>query len=408
MDFTFSPEHDAVRRRVRDFLDTHWPAERRAYAMNDMIARDLPGLERNTANITPEEVRAFYRQLGDAGILGTGFPKEYGGVGGGHLDRYIVQSELSAAGAPYPNVGLTMVAPIFMTIGSPDFLAEYLPPLMAGEVEYCVGYTEPSAGTDLASLTTRAERDGNHFVINGQKIFSSTAHYADYYFLAARTDPLAPKHKGISLFLLDMRHPGITVMPLVANSGVRTNIVFLDNVRIPATCLLGNENEGWQYLTEALAFERYASMTSTPLVCGYNTFAELVDDAVPENLAVLAKLRADVRAADLLSLSAAWTAEDGRPPIVEAAAAKVAVSEVRHAFSRAALEMLGPNSLLSEFNEQAPAGGQFDLMYRHSVINLFTAGANDVQRDTIATVGQQLPRSRKSSKKPADVKAQAN
>ncbi|HEX7857823.1 MAG TPA: acyl-CoA dehydrogenase family protein [Sphingobium sp.] len=403
MDFKFSAELDEVRRRTRQFLDANWPKDRRAYAMNDMIARDLPGLERNSANVTPEEVREFYRKLGDAGILGIGFPEAYGGSGGGHLARYVVQSELCAAGAPYPNVGLTMVAPIFMTVGSPDFLAKNLPPLMAGEVEYCVGYTEPSAGTDLASLVTRAERDGNHFLINGQKIFSSTAHYADYYFLAARTDPSAPKHKGISLFLLDMKHPGIMVMPLVANSGVRTNIVFLDNVRVPASCLLGNENEGWKYLTEALAFERYASMASTPLVVGYNALA--LDPGLaemPENSAALARLRAEVRASDLLSLNAAWTAEDGRPPIVEAAAAKVAVSETRLALGRAALEMLGPNSLLTEFNEQAPAGGQFDLMYRHSVINLFTAGANDVQRDTIATAGQHLPRSRKSSAKPTD------
>jgi alkylation response protein AidB-like acyl-CoA dehydrogenase len=289
-----------------------------------------------------------------------------------------------------------------MTIGSTSFLAEHLPPLIAGEVEYCVGYTEPSAGTDLASLKTSAKRDGNHFVINGQKIFSSTAHYADYYFLATRTDPDVAKHKGISLFLLDMKQPGITITPLITNSGVRTNIVFLDNVRVPATCLLGNENEGWRYLTEALAFERYASMASSPLVCAYNELARLKEGPISgEDAALLARMRADTRAADLLSLNAAWTADDGRAPIVEAAAAKVNVSEVRLALSRLALEMLGPNSLLTEFSPQAPAGGQFDLMYRHSVINLFTAGANDVQRDTIATVGQGLPRSRKSTRSTA-------
>jgi len=406
MDFSFSEEDQAIRKRVRAFLDAHWPQENRAYRINDMIARDLPGMERNTANITPEEVRAFYRKLGQAGILGIGYPEKYGGSGGGHLARYIVQSELSAAGAPYPNVALTMVAPIFMTIGSPSFLAEHLPRLIAGEVEYCVGYTEPSAGTDLASLKTKAERDGNHFVINGQKIFSSTAHYADYYFLATRTDPDVAKHKGISLFLLDMKQPGITITPMITNSGVRTNIVFLDNVRVPATSLLGNENEGWRYLTEALAFERYASMASSPLVCAYNELAKLLEEPVSgEDAATLARLRADTRAADLLSLSAAWTADDGRAPIVEAAASKVNVSEVRLALSRTALEMLGPNSLLTEFNQQAPAGGQFDLMYRHSVINLFTAGANDVQRDTIATVGQGLPRSRKTSRKPDQAKS---
>jgi 3-oxocholest-4-en-26-oyl-CoA dehydrogenase alpha subunit len=401
MDFTFSAQEAAIRRRIRDFLDARWPPERRAYRMNDSIARDLPGLAANTAGVTPAEVREFYLALGSAGILGIGFPEQYGGSGGGHLARYIVQSELCAAGAPYPNVGLTMVAPIFLTVGSPAFLQKYLPPLLAGEVEYCVGYTEPSAGTDLAALKTRAVREGDGFVINGQKIYSSTAHYADYYFLAARTDPTAAKHKGISLFMMDMKQPGITITPLIANSGVRTNIVFLDDVRIPSTSLLGQENEGWRYLTEALAFERYASMTSTPLVCGYLELAALMGQAAAtEDLAELARFRAEVRAADLLSLNAAWTAEDGRPPIVEAAAAKVMVSEIRHSFSRAALEMLGPTALLSEFNAQAPAGGQFDLMYRHSIINLFTAGANDVQRDTIATAGQHLPRSRRSSSKP--------
>src|SRR5215471_13290554 len=145
MDFTFSPEDEAIRRRIRDFLNEYWPAGRRAYRMNDSIARDLPGgLERNTAGVTPDEVRAFYRALGSAGILGIGFPAQYGGSGGGHLARYILQSELCAAGAPYPNVGLTMVAPIFLTVGSQEFLEKYLPPLLAGEVEYCVGYTEPS------------------------------------------------------------------------------------------------------------------------------------------------------------------------------------------------------------------------------------------------------------------------
>jgi alkylation response protein AidB-like acyl-CoA dehydrogenase len=398
MDFTFSSDEMALRKRIREFLDDRWPEERRAYSMNDAICRDLPGMERNAIGIAPAQVREFYRELGQAGILGIGYPEKYGGSGGGHLARYIVQSELAVAGAPYPNVGLTMVAPIFMSLGNDSFLKEFLTPLIAGEVEYCVGYTEPSAGTDLASLKTRAIRDGNHFIISGQKIYSSTAHYADYYFLAARTDPDAPKHKGISLFMVDMNHPGITITPIIANSGVRTNIVFLDDVRVPATALLGDENAGWTYLTHALAFERYASVISPPLVAAYNQLAQLLPEQLSgEQAAKLAKLRAQVRAADLMSLNAAWTAEDGRAPIVEAAGAKVSVSETRLAFARTAIEMLGPNALLSEYMPQASGGGQFDLMYRHALINLFTAGANDVQRDTIATVGQGLPRSRRST-----------
>ncbi|HEX7825247.1 MAG TPA: acyl-CoA dehydrogenase family protein [Mycobacterium sp.] len=401
MDFTYPARSEQLRARLREFLAEHWPVDHRAYAMNDAVARDLAAMEFNSANTSPEEVRAFFKALGAAGFLGFGIPERFGGRGGDHLDRFVVQSELCAAGAPYPNIAMTMVAPTLLAVGSDEFLEEHIPRVVRGEVEYCLGYTEPGAGTDLASLRTRATRDGSDFVLSGQKIFSSSAHYADYYFLAARTNPDAPKHQGISLFLIPMSSPGISVTPLITVSGVRTNIVFIDDVRVPASTLVGRENAGWRYLTEALAFERYASTFASPLMQAYQAMTALDGEDGQRPDAALARLRADVRAAELLNLHAAWTAAQGRPPVTEAAASKLVITETRHLLSGTALARMGRSAVLDVFDPDAPAGGQFNLMYRHSVINLFTAGANAIQRDVIAQAGHGLPRRRR----PRDVEA---
>lgn len=404
MDFELNPELRGLRARVRAFLADAWPVERRRYAMNDSIARDIAAAHPSLPGVDDQVVSAFYRELGRAGLLRIGFPERWGGTGGGPMARYVVQWEVASAGAPFPNTSIGIVAPTLLEFGSDELVEAFLPPIMEGRCEFALGYTEPEAGTDLAGLRTRAARVDDSYVIRGQKIFSSAAHYSEYYWVAARTDPEAPKHRGISLFIVPMESDGITVTPLHTMSGIRTNIVFLDDVTIPARNLVGAENEGWRYLTHALAGERYTAISPAPVIQAlkglfqglrdvWGDHGERAGGFTTSHRGELSRLRADTRVAALLSARTAWLTHQGRPTVAEAAETKLWITELRHRLSRHALEMLGPASLLQEGHPDAVGEGQLERMYRHSFITLFTAGANDVQRDLIARVGLGLPRS---------------
>src|SRR3990172_12427580 len=202
--------------------------------------------------------KAFWRRLGADGHFGLGWPEEYGGGGKSPFYLHAFNYEMAYRRLPVPVVTLNTVAPTLMRAGSEEQKQKYLPGILRGEVEFCIGYTEPGAGTDLASLDTRAVRDGDSYVINGQKIFTTGAGHADYVWLAVRTDPEAPKHRGISLLIVPMTSDGIEVRPLYTMGGGRTNITFYDNVRVPVSELVGEENSGWHYMTTQLDFERLA------------------------------------------------------------------------------------------------------------------------------------------------------
>jgi 3-oxocholest-4-en-26-oyl-CoA dehydrogenase alpha subunit len=196
--------------------------------------------------------RQVVRQMGEDGWLGIGWPKEYGGQGRSAIEQFIFFDESMRAGAPVPMLTINTVGPTIMDFGTHEQKAEFLPKILKGEIHFCIGYTEPGAGTDLAALTTKAVRDGDEYVINGQKMFTSLAGGADYCWLAVRTDPEAKKHKGISMLIVPMDTPGIKLMPMDLMSDHDINQVFYDDVRVPASALVGNENNGWGLITSQL------------------------------------------------------------------------------------------------------------------------------------------------------------
>ncbi|HEY3703167.1 MAG TPA: acyl-CoA dehydrogenase family protein, partial [Acidimicrobiales bacterium] len=241
------------------FLDYTTEQKELRKQLRQYFARLLPDDVRSEL-CGPGEGGPLYRrlvgQMGADGWLGLGWPREYGGQGRPPTDQFIFFDEAQRAGAPIPFVTLNTVGPTLMRFGSEEQKARFLPGILAGEIHFAIGYTEPEAGTDLASLRTRAVRDGDEYVVNGSKVFTSGAQDADYVWLAVRTDPDAPKHKGISLLLVPTASPGFKVSPIVTVGGVRTNATYYDDLRVPAANLVGRENEGWRMITTQLNHER--------------------------------------------------------------------------------------------------------------------------------------------------------
>src|SRR6266436_1762841 len=248
MDFNYSPEEEKFRQEVHAWLEVNLPDDLRE-GRDEELAQD----ERWKRH------RAWHKKLYEGGWVGLWWPKEYGGRGASVIEQVVFNEELARAGAPAGvNMnGITLLGPTLMHWGTEEQKKRYLPKILPAEEIWCQGYSEPGSGSDLASLQTRAVEDGDHFVVNGQKVWTSQAQYSDWCFLLVRTDPNAPKHQGISYLLVDMRSPGITVRPLVQITGdAEFNEVFFADVRVPKTNLVGRENEGWQVAMTTLQFER--------------------------------------------------------------------------------------------------------------------------------------------------------
>ncbi|MDR3507076.1 MAG: acyl-CoA dehydrogenase family protein, partial [Caulobacteraceae bacterium] len=269
MDFEFSDEERTFVEEVRRFI---------AEEAKGPDAADVMCPERESDSIladTPARKR-FWRRLAERGYLGMSWPVEYGGQGRPGIFEYLLNEELARVGAPLIGKGVGCVGQTLIRHGSDKLKQEFLPKILKAEVEFALGYSEPSAGSDLASLRLRAEPDGEGWRINGQKMFTTSAHFADWYWLAARTDPAAPKHKGISLFLLPMRQPGITIHPIETLGEHVTNQVFLDDVWVHSDYLVGEPNKGWTYICEALDYERFTFYTFSPLEEKLKALIELV------------------------------------------------------------------------------------------------------------------------------------
>lgn len=244
MHLEYTPEQEQLRAEMRATLERVMTPERAA-AIGDNI-------EGGPA------VRDTVRALAQAGLLGVGWPKEYGGRGFSAIEQFIFSEEARRVGAPIPLVTLNTVGPTLMQQGTEEQKQRFLPAILDGSVEFAIGYSEPGAGSDLASIRTTAVRDGDDYVINGQKMFTSGAAYADYVWLAVRTDPNAKKHKGISILIVPTSSPGFSWQPLHTMPGISTFYTFYDNVRVPVSALVGEENQGWQLITTQLNFERAA------------------------------------------------------------------------------------------------------------------------------------------------------
>ena len=346
------------------------------------------------------EVAAFRRKLGAKGWFGLNWPAEYGGLGLGAVHLHLLMSEFEYWGVPGPDLTVTSIAPMIMRHGTEQNKQEFLPAIARGEMTCALGYSEPDAGTDLASLRTRAVRDGDQWVINGSKIWNSGAQRSTHEWLCVRTDPDAPRHRGISVIVVPVDSPGVRIRPLIAWSGYRTNEVFFDDVRVPVTNLIGEENHGWSYITGALDLERGALTNAGDLRRALDELQVLartprLDGSVPlENPAIrrrLAQAEADVEVAGLMGHEASSMLADGVIPTVEVSVEKVFSSELRQRIADLGIDVLGAEGLLAHRNPEARAGGRFEKLYRFAPLMRFGGGTNEVLRDVIAQRGHGMP-----------------
>jgi alkylation response protein AidB-like acyl-CoA dehydrogenase len=389
MDFEFSPDEEAFRDEIRAFVRAELPNDFGAGAYNDR--EDSP----------PElglAARAFQRKLADKGWLTLAWPKQYGGMGAGAMQQLVYNEEMSRLRAPgFGGTGVAMVGPTLMMHGTDEQRERFLGPIARAEMSWCQGFSEPGAGSDLASLQTRATIDGDDFVINGQKIWTSGAHRSDWCILLARTDSDAPKHRGISYFLMDMKSPGITITPLtnMLNSA-HFNQMFLDNVRIPRANLVGEMNRGWYVATTTLDFERSGIQR---IVFAETLLDDLVAHARVSGLAQdpqvrhrLAELRIEFTVGRILAYRVAWMQGQGLVPNSEASVAKLYSTELQSRFAVAALGMVGPGGVLARGSAQAPLGGRLSSYYLAAASYTIAAGTSEVQRNIIAQRGLGMPR----------------
>jgi alkylation response protein AidB-like acyl-CoA dehydrogenase len=346
------------------------------------------------------EVAAFRAKLGAKGWFGLNWPADYGGLGLGPVYLHLLMTEFEYWGAPGPDLTVTSIAPMIMRHGTEQNKREFLPLIARGEMTCALGYSEPDAGTDLASLRTKAVRDGDEWVINGSKIWNSGAQRSTHEWLCVRTDPQAQRHRGISVIVVPVESPGVRIRPLIAWSGYRTNEVFFDDVRVPVTNLIGEENRGWSYITGALDLERGALTNAGDLRRALDELQVLArmprrDGTVPIDNAGfrrrLAQAEADVEVAGLMGYEASSMLSDGVIPTVEVSVEKVFSSELRQRIADLGIDLLGAEGLLVHRNPEAPAGGRFEKLYRFAPLMRFGGGTNEVLRDVIAQRGNGMP-----------------
>ncbi len=385
MDFGFTKEEESFRQEIRDYLSNELGPE--------PIGR------------TPEELfsREFSKKLAAKGWLGIGWPKEYGGLGRSFTEQLICSEEMMRARAPGGAhvLAQNMVGPALIRVGTDEQKREFLPKILSGDLVFCLGYTEPNAGTDLANCQTTALLDGDEYVINGQKMFTSFAEVADYAWMTVRTDPDAPKkHHGISMFIVNMKTPGIRVGSFDTMWGFPVYEVFFDNVRVPKTAVVGELNKGWSYLTVALDHERvfmggtvaahnrlfddiveYAKKT-------YRNGKLLSDDPIIRQR--LAQLAVDLQIARLFAHRVAWILGQGVVPFAEASMTKIFTSELEQRVANTAMLILGLYGPLDE--PQFPFKGYVGWEYKFSLMQAVGGGSNEIERILIAIAGLGLPR----------------
>ena len=344
----------------------------------------------------------YIRRMGEDGWLGLGWPREYGGQARGPIEQMIFVEESHWAGVPLPLLTLNSVGPTLMALGTAEQKQRILPGILRGQIHFSIGYTEPSAGTDLASLRTRAIRDGDEYVINGEKIFTSAIQYADYVWLAARTDPDAPKHKGLSVFIVPVDTPGFHWAPLATIAGDITSSTFYDDVRVPVENLVGVENQGWKLITNQLNHERVAICPSSGLLRSLTEVRRWAQEHVLADgrkvidqewvRTALAKVHAKVDVLKLLNWRVAWAADKGLSP-ADASVTKVYGTELALEVYRLLMEVVGQAAYLTEGSPGAALQGRLERNARSQTIFTFGGGTNEIQRDIIAMVGMGMPRS---------------
>ncbi|MCW2499282.1 MAG: pimeloyl-CoA dehydrogenase, large subunit [Frankiales bacterium] len=345
----------------------------------------------------PELWRRLVRQLGRDGWLGLGWPTEYGGGGAGPFEQLILFTEVQRAGAPFPFVTVNTVGPTLMAHGTQAQKDRYLPGILAGEQVWAIGYTEPGSGTDLASLRTRAVRDGDAWVVDGNKVYTSGAGHSDYIWLAVRTDPDAPKHKGISILVCPTTAPGFSWTPLHTVGGNTTSSTFYDGVRLPLDSVIGEVDGGWRLLTSQLNHERvglaaFSGRTEAlwDLVRDWCVGTGIAEEPLVQ--ADLARTYAQVEAMRLLNWQLTGTVAAGAVGVADASAAKVFGTETHAAVCRTLFGLLGAAGVRRQGSPGAVLDGRVEVLTRGAVVNTFGGGVNEVLRDLICTTGLGMPR----------------
>lgn len=388
MDFHLSPEDEDFRGELRSFLAEQLPAD----------------WHQRVEDAPPEEIgtftRRFTQKLAERRWLAMAWPQQYGGQDAPHMRQLIYNEEMAYRQAPGAfSMGVAWVGPALMLYGTEEQKRRFVPPIASGREIWCTLYSEPGAGSDLAALQTRAERDGDEYVINGQKIWTSGAHTSEWGWLAARTDPDAPKHKGISTFIVPMQSPGVSIRPLVnmANEYV-FNEVFFDNVRIPKDYLVGEENRGWYQVAVALDFER----SGIQAYAGARRVLERLTEFARQNPQLLRRspqqrLRLAERVIELqvgvsIAYRIPWMQSRGKIPNYEASMSKLFGSELTQRVARTGVDLLGAYGQLLPGSPYARLRGRLASGYLSSVSATIAAGTSEIQRSIIATRGLGLPR----------------
>jgi alkylation response protein AidB-like acyl-CoA dehydrogenase len=389
MQISYTAEHEQLRRELRSYFRTLMTPERRA-------ALAIPDSDYGDGATYKEIVR----QMGRDGWLTLAWPEEYGGRGGSTLEQLIFTDEAAIAGAPVPFLTINTVGPTIMRFGTPEQRAFYLPKIAAGEIHFSIGYSEPDAGTDLASLRTRAEREGDEYVVNGQKMWTSLIQHADYVWLACRTDPDAQKHRGLSILIVPTDSPGFSWTPVRTMSGPTTSATYYSDVRVPASALVGEENGGWPLITNQLNHERVALTSAAPIMTALGEVREWAQNTkLADGRRVidqewvqihLARIHAKVQYLKLMN----WRIASGTGfGPADASATKVFGTEFATEAYRLLMEVLGANGYVRMGSAAAVLQGRVERMHRSSLILTFGGGTNEVQRDIIAGVGLRLPAS---------------
>jgi alkylation response protein AidB-like acyl-CoA dehydrogenase len=394
MDFRPTEREEAFRQQVREFFDEEFPAG---------FLRELSAERLDERRLYDECIR----RLANRGWLGIGWPREYGGMECSMTEQLLYYIEMYHR-LPHRvinpvGVATALAAPVIMKFGSEELKKEFLPRILQGKATFCLGYSEPTAGTDLVGLQTRAAADGDEYVINGQKAFTTAAECADYCWLSARTDPEAAKRsRGISLFIVDMKSPGIEVRSVPTMSRFNVNDVFFRDVRVPVKNRVGEENQGWHYITQALSHERLGFGVLTAVL--KHTFDQLMECALEEGRDCqpkgidpvrrhrLAQLAIELEVARLLAARLVWLLGKGVVPYQESSMAKVFVTELEQRLANAGMQALGLYGQLREGSKWAPLAGKMEDDYRYSIMGTIGGGSNEVQRLIVAIAGLGLPR----------------
>jgi alkylation response protein AidB-like acyl-CoA dehydrogenase len=391
VDFDFSPDQIAFRDQVEKFLDEN----------DDPIVFDVT--RENMAQVADiPERRALMGKVAEQGWLGITWPKEWGGQEGDGVYEYLLNEALARRGGPQIGKGIGIIGKTILRHGSEKMQKEFLPKILRNEIDFAVGYSEPDAGSDAASMKLKATRDGDGWRLNGQKTWTTSAHFAEWYWVGARTDPEAPKHFGITLFLVPLDDPGITVNGIWTMGDERTNDVFLDNVFVHDDYVVGEVNRGFQYISEALDLERFTMFTYSPikqrldLLCDHVATEEIDGEPMRDDPVVrkqIARLATEAEVARVLGLRfVAKSMKGGAAPTSEASEYKLYATELSKRLANASMDLGGPGAQLRVKTEEAPMQGRAESTYRYTVIDTVGGGGSEIQKNIISRRKLGLPK----------------